>query len=85
MKKPIVVVVIIAVVIAISAVFAPQLCHRCDECDSFFVGTGYKGNVLSDILLKQKVVICRECAEFQYSIPLSFGMPLENVKYRLFE
>ncbi len=85
MKKIVAVIAIIAVLLAAGVVFVPRLTHTCDDCDEFFVGTGYKPNVISDILSDKEQIICKECAEKQHAIQIALGKSVDEFKRKLFE
>ena len=85
MKKIVAVVVSVAVILAAGIVFIPRLTHTCDNCGNFFVGTGYKPNVISDLFSDKDQLICKDCAEKQHAIPIKLGKSVDEFKRRLFE
>jgi len=85
MKKIIAIIAIVAVLLSVGVVFVPRLTHTCDDCDEFFVGTGYNPNVISDILSDKEQIICKECAEKQHAIQIALGKSVDEFKRKLFE
>lgn len=84
MKKIITFILVVAVVVS-GIIFIPKVIHSCDDCDKFFVGSGYEPNIITDIMSEKKQIICKECAEKQHAIPISLGKSVEDFKYDLFE
>lgn len=82
--KKIIALVIIFVIIVAGVVFVPKLAHKCDDCGEFFVGTGYKPNVVSDLLNDEEQIICKDCAEKQHALALAIGEDVEKYKRDLF-
>ena len=85
MKKNIAIIAIVAVLLSVGVVFVPRLTHTCDDCDEFFVGTGYNPNMISDILSDKEQIICKECAEKQHAIQIALGKSVDEFKRKLFE
>lgn len=85
MKKIIAIIAIVAVLLSVGVVFVPRLTHTCDDCDEFFVGTGYKPNVISDILSDKEQIICKECAAKQHAIQIALGKSVDEFKRKFFE
>ena len=52
----------------------------CDSCDTFFVGPGYRSNVVVDALSKESDVICKDCAEKHHAVSTVFGKELDEKK-----
>ena len=45
--------------------FAPKLIHKCDDCEEWFVGTGYEANVIADVITDDDQTICKQRREKQ--------------------
>ena len=84
MKKIFSVLIIAAIVLA-GVIFVPELAHNCDSCDKFFIGTGYKPNVLSELVNEDSKIICKDCAETQHALAIALGQSLDEFKRDLFE
>jgi hypothetical protein len=84
MKKIISIVIIAAIVFA-GVFFVPKLAHTCDSCDEFFIGTGYKPNIVAGFLGNEDDIICKECAEKHHAVALTLGQSLDDFKRDLFE
>lgn len=85
MKKIIAIVAAIAILLVAGIVFIPRLAHTCDDCGKFFVGTGYKPNVISDLFSEKDQIICKECAEKQHAVSIALGKTADEFKRKLFE
>lgn len=85
MKKVIAIIAAIAILITAGIVFIPRLAHTCDDCGKFFVGTGYKPNVISDLFSDKDQIICKECAEKQHAVSIALGKSVDEFKRKLFE
>ncbi|MBR7133797.1 MAG: hypothetical protein IKD04_09735 [Clostridia bacterium] len=83
MKKILLFAVILVIVVA-GVVFVPKLAHKCDDCGDFFVGAGYKPNIVSDLLNDEEQIICKDCAEKQHALSLAVGGDVEEFKRDLF-
>ena len=78
--------VIVAIVLtAVIVVFGLALVHQCDDCGKIFVGTGYKPNVVVDVVTDGQEIICKDCAEKQHVVSGIFGGELSDFSYGLFE
>lgn len=82
--KKIIAIVVAAVIVLAGVIFIPRLAHTCDDCGEFFVGTGYKPNIVSDLLNDEEQVICKGCAEKQHAISIALGQNLDEYKWDLF-
>ncbi len=83
--KKIIAIALVAVIVVAGIIFVPKLAHTCDDCGEFFVGTGYKPNVVSELLDDQNQVICKECAEKQHALAIALGKTLDEYKLPLFD
>ena len=57
--------VCIAIIIILNIIILkvmPEFIHICDDCDKFFIGTGY----VSSRVNRLDDTICKECAKKQY-------------------
>ncbi len=83
------IVLIAAIVIGIGVLFGPRLLHTCSNCDSFFVGTGYRANIVSNALTSlsgnESKILCRTCAEKNHAVAILAGKSLEDFRIPLFE
>ena len=80
----------IAVAILLAAIyFMPKLIHTCDNCDKFFIGTGYKANIVSDALSAvsgdEAKVVCKDCAKTEHALAIATGKSLEDFRNPLFD
>lgn len=88
---PKIVAIVLAAAILVSAgiVFIPRLVHRCDNCDSTFVGTGYYANVVTDFLTavtgEEEKLLCKDCAMQEHGLAIAAGKSLKDFKRPLFE
>ncbi len=75
--------------IATAAVFVPRLAHICDNCDTFFLGTGYTANVASNALTyisgQEDKILCEDCAAKEHALAIAAGKSLSDFKRPLFE
>lgn len=65
--------------------FAPKLVHQCDDCEEWFIGTGYEANVIADVISDDDQTICKTCAEKQHVIETTMGKSLNKFKKGLFD
>ncbi|MBR2316029.1 MAG: hypothetical protein IKA56_05230 [Clostridia bacterium] len=84
MKKIISLVVAVVIIVA-GVVFVPELAHTCDSCDKFFIGVGYKANILDNLTSDEEKIICKSCAEQHHAVSIAFGESLNSFKRELFE
>lgn len=87
--KIVAVVLVAAILIGAGVVFVPRLCHRCDNCDSAFVGTGYYANVVTDFITaisgNEDKILCKDCAMQEHALAIAAGKSLKDYKRPLFE
>ncbi len=83
-KSPLPIIVAIVLVVALAVVFVPRLVHKCDDCGKFFVGTGYRGNIITEALSDKERIICKDCAEKEHAISGLVGGSLDEYKRPLF-
>ncbi len=83
------VVLAIALIVTLAVVFVPKLTHNCDRCDVFFVGTGYRANVFSDVLTaiggKEDKILCEECAAKEHALEIAAGKTVDDFRIPLFD
>ncbi len=83
------VVLVVALLAGIGLLFGPRLLHTCSNCDSFFVGTGYRANIVSNALTSltgnEDKILCRACAEKNHAVAILAGKSLEDFRIPLFE
>ena len=89
MKKLIRKLILAAIVVAALVFFAPKLTHTCDNCDDFFVGTGYTANKVSDIITsitgQEDKILCKDCASKEHALAIATGKSLKDFRIPLFE
>lgn len=82
-------IILVVALIAAAVIFIPRLAHTCDNCKTFFVGTGYYANILSNAIStisgEANKVLCRECAATEHALAIATGTPLEDFQRPLFE
>ena len=83
MKKVVSIIVVVAVIVA-GIVFVPRLVHKCSSCEQTFFGTGYKANVVADLVSDEEQIICKDCAETQHALEIAVGKQLKDYKRPLF-
>ena len=80
--------VVVIAVVALLIVFVPRLTHNCDNCDKFFIGTGYHANGVSNavtsIMGQEDKILCEECAAQEHALSIAFGKTLDEFKRPLF-
>ncbi len=82
MKKFISLIIVVAV-IAAGIIYVPKLVHRCTDCDSIFVGTGYEPNVIGSLISDEEQILCEECAREHHALALAMGKALDDFKKEL--
>ena len=89
MKKQIARILFAAIVVAALVVFIPKLTHTCDNCDKFFVGTGYTANKVSDLITsltgQEDKILCKDCAAKEHALAIATGKSLKDFRRPLFE
>ena len=83
--KKILKVLLAIIVISIMIYFAPKLVHKCDGCESWFVGPGYKANVIANVIADDNQTLCRDCAEAQHKIEIALGKSLDEYRKDIFD
>ena len=83
-KSKLPIIISIVLIVALAVVFVPRLVHKCDNCEKVFVGTGYKGNVISEALSDKERIICKDCAEKEHALSGLVGGSLDDFKRPLF-
>ena len=80
--------VVVIAVVALLIVFVPRLTHNCDNCDTFFIGTGYHANGVSNAVTsitgQEDKILCEECAAQEHALSIAFGKTLDEFKRPLF-
>ena len=88
MKKTIVTILLAAILVAALVIFVPKLTHTCDNCDRFFVGTGYTANKVSDIITsltgQEDKILCKDCAAKEHALAIATGKALKDFRLPLF-
>lgn len=84
MKKLLKLLVFVAFVCAV-LYFGPKLIHKCDSCEEWIIGTGYRANVIVDAVSGDDSTICKECAETQHLLETTLGKSLDDYKKPLFD
>lgn len=79
----------IAILIAALVFFVPRLAHTCDNCGDFFLGTGYRANVISNAITslsgQESKILCKNCAAKEHALEIAAGKSLDDFKRSLFE
>ena len=82
-------IVLVAIVAAAGVVFVPRLTHTCDNCDTFFVGTGYTANILSNAISSisggEEKILCKDCAAKEHALSIVTGKSLNDFRRPLFD
>ena len=81
--KKVISIIVVAVIVA-GIVFVPRLVHKCSSCEQTFFGTGYKANVVADLVSDEEQIICKDCAETQHALEIAVGKQLKDYKRPLF-
>ena len=86
--RPIATILIVAIIVAALVIFVPRLAHTCDNCDSFFIGTGYTANIVSNAITsitgQEDKILCKDCAAKEHSLAIAAGKSLSDFKRPLF-
>lgn len=81
-------VIVILALVLLAAVFVPRLTHTCDNCETFFLGTGYSANMVSDAITtitgQEDKILCKDCAMQEHAIAIGLGQSLDDFKLPLF-
>lgn len=81
--------IVLALLAAVAVIFVPRLTHTCDNCASFFVGTGYTANVVSNAISsisgEDEKILCKDCAAKEHALAIATGKSLNDFKRPLFE
>lgn len=64
--------------------FAPKLVHKCDDCNKWFVGPGYKANIIANVISDDNQTICKDCAEIQHKIEITLGKSISEYRKEVF-
>lgn len=76
---------VLVVIVCAAVYFGPRLIHKCDSCEDWIIGTGYKANVIVDVVSDDDLTICKECAETQHLIETTLGKSLDDYRKPLFD
>lgn len=86
--RTIAIIVAIAAVLVLAVVFVPRLTHHCDNCERFFIGTGYSAAALSDLVTsltgQADKILCKDCAMQEHALEIGLGKSLDDFKLPLF-
>lgn len=81
--------VVLAIVVAAAFIFVPRLTHTCDNCAKFFVGTGYRANIVSNAITSlsggEDKILCKDCAAKEHALAIAAGKSLKDFQLPLFE
>ena len=77
--------ILVVALIAAGVVLGPRLVHKCADCETFFLGTGYYPNVVEELVGNGDQVICKACAEKQHAIAITLGKDVSDFQRELFE
>lgn len=82
-------VVVVAIVVGSAVFFIPRLTHNCSNCDEFFVGTGYRANIISntltDIAGEKDKILCVDCAVKEHALAIATGASVSDFQIPLFD
>jgi len=82
-------VVVVAILVGAAVFFIPRLTHTCDHCGEFFFGTGYRANIISNILTdiagKKDKVLCVDCAVKEHALAIATGASVSDFQIPLFD
>lgn len=80
--------VVVILVAGVLVVLVPRLTHHCDNCDTFFFGTGYYANDVSNVVTsltgQEDKILCEECATQEHALAIAFGKTVDEFKRPLF-
>ncbi len=85
--KKLVCIIVAFIVVALGAVFVPKLFHTCDDCQSFFVGTGYEPVAIAEWFTdeNENYAICKKCAQIHHVVEIQAGADVDDFKKGLFD
>lgn len=83
--KKILSLLLVAVLVAAAVIMVPRLAHKCDDCEKFFVGTGYEANIIDDLFSSEEKILCKECAETHHFASIALGKDVSEFKRPLFD
>ena len=83
--KKIISLFVVLIIVVTGIIFVPKIVHKCDDCDKTFFGTGYKPNIVDNLLSSEDKIICKECAEKQHALSIAMGKTVDDFKRDLFE
>ena len=72
------------IVVALLIIYIPYYFHLCDDCGEFFMGSGYKPNIVSDMISEDEQTICEDCAKVHHAISTTLGKSLDDYKKPVF-
>lgn len=79
---------VLALLLLVVVSLAPRLVHICDNCDKFFLGTGYSANMISDTITflsgQDDKILCADCAAQEHAFAIAAGKKLEEFRIPLF-
>lgn len=86
--RSLVAILVVGALVVGGVVFVPRLTHICDNCASFFVGTGYYANAVSNALTsltgQDSKILCRACAAKEHALAIAAGKSLTDFQCPLF-
>lgn len=81
--------ILVVAIVAAAVVLGPRLLHSCDNCGSFFVGTGYYTNIISSTISDwtggEDKIICADCAATEHALAIAAGQSIKDFQRPLFE
>lgn len=89
LTRLIAILVVLVIIAAAAFIFVPKLAHTCDNCGKFFVGTGYKANIVSNAITslsgEESKLLCKDCAAKEHALAIAAGKSLKDFQLPLFE
>jgi len=82
------VVALLAALVIAAVALIPRLTHTCDNCEKFFLGSGYSANAVSDMIThisgQDDKILCEDCAMREHALEIAAGKTLDDFKNPLF-
>lgn len=82
------IVLVVGILVGAAVIFLPRLCHTCDNCADFFLGTGYYANIVSNTITslsgQENKILCKDCAAKEHALAIAAGKSLEDFQRPLF-
>ena len=76
--------IITILVIALLIVYVPYYVNVCSSCEEYFLGPGYKANILVDVVSENRQVICEDCAKLHHVASSLIGKDIDDYRNAIF-